>query len=138
MARSGRHLARRSVVQALYQWQLTGQDPDDIPSSFIHNEKLTSAHKDWFKRLVAEIPINVALLDDRLRPHLDRKQDDVDLIENAIMRLACYELIFEPEVPTAVILDEAIDLAKTFSAENSYKYINGVLDKVAGDIRGSQ
>ena len=138
MARSGRHLARRCVVQALYQWQLTGQDPEDIPASFIHNEKLTSTHKAWFKHLVGEIPANVALLDDRLRPHLDRGQDDVDLIENAILRLACYELVFEPDVPTAVIIDEAIDLAKTFSAENSYRYVNGVLDKVAREVRGDK
>ena len=135
MARSGRHLARRCVVQALYQWQMTGQRPDQIIGTFIGNENLTGRHRDWFLSLVDSIPVYIDDIDALIEPHLDRSRERVDPIEQAILRLGTYELRFDPAVPTNVVIDEAIDLAKTFGSEHGYRYVNGVLDKVARSLR---
>ena len=136
MARSGRHLARRCAVQALYQWNVTGQSPSEIESSFIKNENLSGRHLDYFLALIKNIPLNIEVIDNLITPHLDRKLDKVDLIDHAILRVGTYELKFQPDVPARVVLDEAIDIAKVFASEHSYKYVNGVLDKIAREVRG--
>lgn len=135
MAISGRHLARRCAIQALYQWDVTGQASGEIESSFIKNKNLSGRYLDYFLTLIRNIPVQVEVIDQLISPHLDRKLEDVDLIDHAILRVATYELQFEQDIPTRVILDEAIDLAKVFASEYSYKYVNGVLDKVAREIR---
>ncbi len=135
MARSGRHLARRCAVQALYQWDVTGQDYSNIESSFIQNEQLTGRHLEYFSTLIKNIPAQVGIIDSLISPHLDRSLEKVDLIDHAILRVGTYELKYEPDIPTKVVLDEAIDLAKVFASEHSYKYVNGVLDKIAREVR---
>lgn len=135
MARSGRHLARRCAVQALYQWQMTGQAKEKIVDSFIENENLEGKHQDYFLSLIDIIPNYIDQIDALIAPHLDREQEKVDLIEQAILRLGTYELRYDQSIPTNVVIDEAIDLAKTFGSEHGYKYVNGVLDKVAREVR---
>ena len=135
MARSGRHLARRCAVQALYQWQMTGQAKEKIVDSFIENENLEGKHQDYFLSLINIIPNYIDQIDALIAPHLDRDQEKVDLIEQAILRLGTYELRYDKSIPTNVVIDEAIDLAKTFGSEHGYKYVNGVLDKVAREVR---
>lgn len=135
MARSGRHLARRCAVQALYQWQVTGQDPEKIVESFIVNENLSGKHRDYFLTLINIIPNCIEQIDGLILPHLDREADKVDLIEQAILRLGTYELRYDPTIPVNVVIDEAIDLAKTFGSEQGFRYVNGVLDKVAREVR---
>ncbi|MDE0715407.1 MAG: transcription antitermination factor NusB [Gammaproteobacteria bacterium] len=135
MARSGRHLARRCVIQALYQWQITGQAPDQIMRTFIDNDNLTGKHRDFFQVLMDAIPMHIDQIDTLIEPHLDRGGDRVDPVEQAILRLGTYELRFDQSVPTSVVIDEAIDLAKTFGSEHGYRYVNGVLDKVAKAVR---
>ncbi len=135
MVRSSRHLARRCAVQALYQWQVTGQAPAQIESGFIRNENLCGHHLDYFLSLIKNIPPNTGVIDDLISPHLDRPLERVDLVDHAILRVAVYELQFQPDVPTRVVLDEAIDLARIFASEHSYKYVNGVLDKIAAKVR---
>jgi len=135
LARSGRHLARRCAVQALYQWQVTGQAPEKIIDSFIANENLSGKHRDYFLALINIIPNYIDQIDALIEPHLDRAADKLDLIEQAILRLGTYELRFDQTIPTNVVIDEGIDLAKTFGSEHGYKYVNGVLDKVAKAVR---
>ena len=138
MARSGRHLARRSAVQALYQWQVTGQSPEEIEKNFIHNENLSGTHLEYFLALINIIPNSIEVIDSQLSDYLDRDTEKVDLTEQAILRLGAYELLYEKDVPIKVILDEAVDLAKIFCSENGYKYVNGVLDKVAKSVRPNE
>ena len=135
MARSGRHLARRCAVQALYQWQATGQASTEIELNLIENDNLSGHHLEYFLTLVKNIPVHIAIIDALISPCLDRKLEKIDLIEHAILRVATYELKFDNSIPTNVVLDEAIDLAKVFASENSYKYVNGVLDKIAREVR---
>lgn len=131
MGGSSRYLARSSAVQALYQWELTGQKLEDIEQSFIPNKNLKGAHLEYFRTLISQIPRRCEEIDSALSPYHNRDQDKVDLIENAILRLGAYELLYESDMPVNVVIDQAVDLAKTFSSLNSYKYVNGVLDKLA-------
>ena len=133
--KGGRHKARRSAVQALYQWQVTQQPPSDIESHFLADNMLEDVDLDYFRHLVREIPRYLVRLDERLTPHIDRAIGDVDPVERAILRLGAFELEFHPEIPYRVVLNEAVELAKTYGAEHGHKYINAVLDKVAHNVR---
>ena len=131
----GRHRAREAAVQALYQWQLTNNSPVDIEDHFILDHDMHKVDIDYFHYLVQEIPSHLHELDDHLAPYLDRPIGDVDPVERAILRIGTYEFEFHPEIPYRVILNEAVELAKTFGAEHGHRYVNAVLDKVAGDLR---
>jgi len=136
--KGGRHKARRSAVQALYQWQVTQQPPGDIESHFLADNMLDDADLDYFRHLVREIPHCLLRLDEQLAPHVDRAIGEVDPVERAILRLGAFELMFHPEIPYRVVLNEAVELAKTYGAEHGHKYINAVLDKVAQDVRPAE
>lgn len=126
-----RHRARRATVQALYQWQLTGQPPEDILQQITEDGGPGRLDKKLFAELAPGVAQNVERIDAAIAPHLDRKVSEVDPVERAILRLGTYELLFKLEVPLRVVINEGVELAKTFGAETSHKYINGVLDKVA-------
>ncbi len=132
---SKRSQARNHAVQALYQWQVTGQDIGDITNQFLAEQDNASFEVAYFRDLLQGVPTHLKQLDDALRPHLDRSIESVDLVERAILRLGAYELAEHPEVPYRVVINESVELAKTFGAEQGHKYINGVLDKVAQDLR---
>ena len=131
-------MARQAAVQALYQWQLTGQTPEDIETHFISDHELKDVDIEYFHRMVREVPLHLHELDDHLTPHLDRGIEEVDPVERAILRLGAYELEFCLEIPYKVVINEAVELAKTFGAEHGHKYVNAVLDKVAGKLRKSE
>jgi N utilization substance protein B len=137
-AKGGRHRARRSAVQALYQWQLTQQAPGDIESHFILDHSMENTDVDYFHHLVREIPLHLHELDDHLVPHLDREIAEIDPVERAILRIGAFELEFHPEIPYRVVLNEAVELAKTFGAEHGHKYVNAVLDRVAQTLRAQE
>ena len=135
MSDGSRHLARQAAVQALYQWDLTEQGPEDILKHFIQDHDLNGTDETYFHTLVYEVPLYRQEINDRLLPHVDRDMDDVDPVERAILRIGTYELEYKKDVPTKVIINEAVELAKTFGADHSYKFVNGVLDKVAVELR---
>jgi N utilization substance protein B len=138
MERGSRSRARQAAVQALYQWQLTEQPADQIESHFISDHELNGVDVDYFHHLVHEIPLHQHELDDYLLPYIDRAMIEVDPVERAILRIGVFEFEFHPEIPYKVILNEAVELAKTFGAEHGHKFVNGVLDKVAGKLRASE
>ena len=131
----GRRLARRCAVQALYQWRLTAQSPEIIEQSFIADAKLRGKQRAYFLHLIAEIPKHIAQIDALIAPHLDRQVDAVDILEQAIIRLGAYELAFAGEVPTRVVINEGVELAKLFCAQHGYRYVNAVLDRLARAVR---
>ena len=126
-----RHRARRAAVQALYQWQLTGQAPDIIVTELLEEGGQGRLDKRLLDELVTGTTESVERVDSALSPHLDRPLEQLDQVARAILRLATFELLAKLEVPLRVVINEAVDLAKTFGAEDSFRYINGVLDKVA-------
>lgn len=136
--KGSRHKARRSAVQALYQWQLTQQAPSDIENHFILDHTMDDVDVDYFHHLVREVPLRQHELDDHLVPYLDRDIGDVDPVERAILRIGAYELEFRPEIPYKVIVNEAVELAKTFGAEHGHRYVNAILDRVALDLRARE
>jgi transcription antitermination protein NusB len=142
MKKSGRHQrrqrARRRALQALYQWQITRQDAGEILRQFQAAQDLGEVDADYFAALLQGVIREQAELDERLGPFLDRPMQHVDAIEQAVLRLGAWELLHAEDVPLRVILDEAIDLAHRFGAEQGHAFINGVLDKAARSWRAAE
>ncbi len=138
MSKPSRHMARQAAIQALYQWQLTSQQPEDIEQHFINDHELKGVDVEYFHQLVREIPLHRHELDDHIAPHLDRTIEEVDPVERAILRVGAYELEFLLEIPYKVVINEAVELAKTFGAEHGHKYVNAILDKVAAKLRAAE
>ena len=135
MAGSSRHQAREAAVQALYQWDLTEQSPDEILEHFILQHDLEDADQAYFYNLVREVPLYHQEIRAQIEPFLDRDMDSIDPVERSILRVGAYELEYRQDVPAKVIINEAIELAKTFGADHSYRFVNGVLDKLAHRLR---
>jgi len=138
MSRSSRHLARQAAVQALYQWDLTEQDAESILEHFIQERDEPDMDREYFELLVREVPLFRRELEAQITPKLDRALDDVDPVERAILRIGAYELEYRRDVPRKVVINECVELAKTFGAELSYRFVNGVLDKVAAELRPAE
>ena len=133
---AGRRKARRFALQAIYQWQ-SNQDQDavDIMDQFIAREDTNKADMPYFGDLLNGIIDNIVELDDLFSPLLDRKKSSLSKVELAVLRLASYEFKHQLDVPYKVVINEALELSKTFGATDGYKYVNGVLDKLAKTIR---
>lgn len=131
--------ARRNTVQALYQHFLTGKDVADVISEFEDNKQtLAKTDVDYFKLLLKGTIKCNSELDTLISEFLDRPVDELDAIERAILHIGCYELKYHLEIPWRVVVNESIELAKLFGAEESHKYINGILDKVARELRATE
>ena len=126
--------SRARVVQAIYQWLLSGEDIKKIEQQFL-NQKEGKISKAFFSNLLLNIPKNIAMLEDIILPSLDRSVDELGPTEKAILYLGVYELKFQLEVPYRVVINEAVELAKLYGAEGSFKLINSSLDKIAPDLR---
>lgn len=130
--------ARRLAVQAIYQWQMAGHDVSEVDGQFLDKEDLDSFEVKYFKDLLHGVPKNLDDLDTELKPCIDRSIESIDPVERAILRLGAYELMQHPEVPYRVVINEAVELAKVFGAEQGHKYVNGVLDKLAKKVRKAE
>jgi transcription antitermination protein NusB len=130
--------ARRCAAQAVYQWQMTGQSPEQITAQFLADEDLAKADADYFRELVHQIPVRVAEIDAALEPFLDRPLSQVDPVERAILRIGGYELLRHPDLAYRIVINEAVELAKLFGAEQGHRYVNGVLDKLARAVRTAE
>ena len=130
-----RSRARRRALQAMYAWQLSGSSMSAVIEQFRHEQDMQVADLDYFEDLLHGVDKNVEALDACLRPHLDREVAQVDPIERAVLRLAAYELKYRPDVPYRVVLNEAIEVTKRFGADHGHSYVNGVLDKLAAELR---
>jgi N utilization substance protein B len=130
-----RSQARKHAVQAIYQWQMAGQDVSDIANQFLEEQDLSSFEIPYFQDLLEGIPTHLEQLDALLKPSLDRAIESVDPVERAILRIGTYELQYKLEVPYRVVINEAVEMAKVFGAEQGHKFVNGVLDQVAKAVR---
>ena len=131
-------MARRSAVQALYQCDLTGQLGSGVEDRFLDDWGFEGIDQDYFKQLVRGILKSTAELDSILQRCLDRDLASVDPIERAVLRIGTYELKFCQEIPVRVVLNEAIELARVFGAEEGYRFVNGVLDRCQELCRDSK
>ena len=133
-----RSWARRCAAQALYQWQVTGQEPAAIIQQFLADQDLPKADPDYFRELAQQVPAQAALIDAALEPFLDRPLAQVDPVERAILRIGGYELMQRPEIAYRIVINEAVELDKLFGAEQGHRFVNGVLDKLAQTVRKAE
>lgn len=130
-----RSKARSLAVQAVYQWQMAGQNVQDIINHLLTEQAENKLDTDYFRELVNGVAGELTRLDESLSPHLDRSIESIDPVERAVLRIGAYELASHPEIPYRVVINEAIEMAKVFGAEQGHKYVNGVLDKAAKGLR---
>lgn len=132
---AARRKARRFALQAIYQWQLSKNDVGDIEVQFLTDNDMKKVDRTYFHELLHGVPARLSEVDAALQPALDRPLVEVSQVEKAILRISAFELLARPDVPWRVIINEGIELAKVFGADDSFKYVNGVLDKVARRLR---
>jgi N utilization substance protein B len=135
---SRRGLSRRLTVQALYQWLVNETQPERMLQQFRDEDSLGRADVDYFKSLMHGCVRESGLLTDTFSEYLDRSLEQLDPVERAVLMLGTYELMFCPDVPWKVVVNESVNQAKMFGAEDSFKFINGVLDKVARTVRTTE
>lgn len=133
---AARSRARRRAAQAVYAWELGGNPMRKVIDDFRHEQDMQIADLEYFEDLLRGVEAHRAELDAGLAPFLDRDIERVDPIERAVLRLAAYELKYRIDVPFRVVLNEAVEVAKRFGAEQGHTYVNGVLDKLAHAWRG--
>jgi transcription antitermination protein NusB len=130
-----RRRARRRALQALYQWQLNDDTAQSIIEQFLEEQNFEGVDEDYFETLVREVVEHREELDQALAPHVARVDASLDQMERVILRLGACELLHHIETPYRVILDEAVELAHRFGAEQAHTFVNGVLDRLAADCR---
>ena len=130
----GRSNARKKATQALYQWDMSGNDLADIEAQFHEEQNMEKVDTDYFHKLLHEVPADVSALDKLIEKYSDRKESELDLIEQSILRLSSYELKNSIDVPYKVVISEAITLAKMFGSDKSHAFVNSILDKLAKDL----
>ncbi|MEM1082400.1 MAG: transcription antitermination factor NusB [Pseudomonadota bacterium] len=130
-----RRRARRRALQALYQYQLNDNSATYIIQQFLEEQDFAQVDTDYFKQLVREVIEHGDQFDQALKPHIDRLDASLDPMERVILRIGATELINHPDVPYRVVLDEAVELAHRFGAEQGHSFVNGVLDRLARTTR---
>ncbi len=134
----GREKARRYAMQALYGWLMTNNKIKDVEAFYLKDRNPKNFDLAYFLDLLHAIPEKLAELDTELTTYLDRTYASLDPIELTILRIATYEFKYRNDVPLRVVIYEAIELAKLFGAEDSYKFINSVLDNMANVLRADE
>lgn len=125
-----RRKARRLALQAVYQWQMTAAATKDIEAEFCEFNDVNKFDVDYFKILLQGVIDFQARIDDEIKSVLDRPMSDLNPVELAALRIAGYELFYQREIPYKVVINEALELTKTFGSADGFKYVNGVLDKI--------
>ena len=133
-----RRKARHYGMQALYQWHMAGAALTDIEAEFRADYDFAHVDLEYFQALLHGVPAHVDELESAFGPLLDRKLQELDPIERTLLRMGTYELSERLDVPYKVVINEAVALAKKFGATDSHKYINGVLDKAARQLRKAE
>jgi len=133
--KSPRHRARELAMQGIYQWRLSGADASQVAQRMQDEKNLGRYDVKLFDRLLRGVLAQHAELGAALAPHLDRASDELSPVEFSILLLAAYEMLKQPETPYRVIINEAVELAKTYGGTDGHKFVNGVLDKLAAQAR---
>ncbi len=133
--KSPRHRARELAMQGVYQWRVSGSDASEIEKHLLGEKNLGRYDKAMYTRLLHGVLSGHEALETLLSPHLDRSLDELSTVEFSVLLLAAFELSQQLEVPYKVVINEAVELAKTFGGTDGHKYVNGVLDKLAPKVR---
>ena len=133
--KSTRRRSREFALQGLYQWQLAGKDPVIIAAELAESQEFEKSDVGYFRTLLNGAIHNAPELEAQMAPFLDRAVKELSPIERGILLLGSYELMRELEVPYRVVINEAVELAKVYGGTDGHKYVNGVLDKLAAQLR---
>lgn len=134
-SRSPRHRARELAMQGIYQWRITAGDDAKIEKQIQTEKNIGRFDKELFSKLLRGALSHHAEMEALILPHLDRKMDELSPVEFAVLLLGTFELSQHLEVPYKVVINEAVELAKTFGGADGHKFVNGVLDKLAPKLR---
>ena len=132
---NSRHNARRYALQGLYQWYFGEMKPAELIDQFLEENDLADVDLIYFKDLVMGTIQHVALIDELMISHLDRKMSALNPVELSALRLAIYELLHRKDVPYKVVINEALELVKEFGAEKGHLYVNAILDALVPELR---
>jgi len=130
-----RRWARRLCMQALYQWEITHHPISEIEKLSMQDENIERVDVEYFKALFTGVHENLDVINTYIKRYIDRPITEIDPIEISVLRMGVFELIHRIDVPYKVVVNEALELAKTFGATDGHKFVNGVLDKVAKETR---
>jgi len=133
-----RKKARRYAVQGIYQWHLSGNAVKDIELQFLESINAKKVDIEYFQEILINTLTSISEIDELLKPVLDRDFEEVNPVELAVLRLAIYELMSRLDVPYKVVINEALELSKTFGASEGHKFVNGILDKLARQLRTAE
>jgi N utilization substance protein B len=133
-----RRKARHYALQALYQWHMAGASPRTIEAEFRTDYDFDVVDLEFFQALLHGVAGQAGELDQLFAPLLDRKLDELDPVELCLLRMGAYELRERIDVPYRVVINEGVALAKRFGASESFRYINGVLDRLAAELRSAE
>jgi transcription antitermination protein NusB len=136
--KSARRRSREFALQALYQWQVAAHSAGDLETQFSEADGFKRSDVTLFSALMRGTIKESATLIEQLTPHLDRAWTEVSPIERGILLMSSFELLHMPETPYRVIINEAIELAKSFGGTDGHKYVNGILDKLAAMVRADE
>lgn len=136
--KTSRRRSREFALQGLYQWQLAGTDPKTIALQLGDAEGFNKIDTNYFRLLLEGAVANAAELEQAITPFLDRSFKGLSPVERGILLLASHEFRSCPEVPYRVVINEAVELAKVFGGTDGHKYVNGVLDKLAAQLRAPE
>jgi len=133
-----RNRARRLAVQTLYGWLLNPRDAEALKAEARLHDEFPKADAALLDRLVDGVTANAEALRARVTPYLDRSVDSLSPVEHVVLLMGAHELVAHIETPYRVIISEAIELAKLYGGTDGHKYVNGVLDKLAADVRADE
>ena len=136
--KTDRRGSRQFALQGLYQWQLAGTDPATIARQLAETKGFEKVDVEYFGMLLDGAVAAAADLERDLAPLLDRDFARLSPVERGILLLGGYELKHRPEVPYKVVINEAVELAKSYGGTDGHKFVNGVLDKLAAQLRGEE
>mgnify|MGYP006281925931 FL=1 len=137
-ARKQRRWARERAAQGLYQQLMNPVPVDQLEAQFMEDAFMLRIDLELFRRILRGVEQHAAELDAAIEPHLDRPVHELDPIEHAILRLGAFELTHMIETPRAIVINEAVELAKRFGATDGHRYVNGVLDRLADHVRPTE
>ncbi|WP_442893038.1 transcription antitermination factor NusB [Alcaligenes sp. PF14] len=140
--RSARRRSREFALQGIYSWLLRGadglQEATSIDAHIRGDAEFGEADAAWFKTLLFGVMREAPVLRERFLPYVDRPLEELSPIEHGILLIGSYELVHHVEVPYRVAINEAVELAKSFGGTDGFKFVNGVLDKLAADVRAPE
>ena len=135
---SARSRARRLALQALYQWHIAKSPLNQIEAQFRTDNDFSKVDDGYFTAIIHGVPSQASQLDEAMSAALDRPLSQLDPVELSALRIGCFELMHRKDVPYRVVINEAIELVKRFGAQDSHRYINGILDKLAPRLRADE